>query len=317
MEENRQDGTMERRGLLKRAGVVIAGAVGTGLVVNAAPAAAAPGNPALLGVANDAGTAETRIANNSSANATLELRNAATSVDGTYVTGHPTLRLEPNGDALADSEPGSMGMSESGYLWYVPYENAGSTVGSPAFVYSNANASMTVAFNPSRVLDTRTAAGRRFLLNAGDVVNGAGQLIGGRWAQLSLAELVTFGEVAFGNVIAVEPAADGWLAIAPWYPETTATPSTSNVNYVAGQVLANAFVTAIGYDPSAAISTPGTDIIGVYTEQTSHVVVDLMAFTVGTPEQINPGLFETAATATARSTTRKRRTTDKFAGTKN
>src|SRR5256714_8237915 len=98
---------VNRRRLLKRAGVLAAGAgaVVAGAVVAAPAAEDATGDPVLQGHADAAGTGSTGLSAGPAANLpTLELANTESAVDGVGNTpaGAP-LRLVPSGDLLSDT----------------------------------------------------------------------------------------------------------------------------------------------------------------------------------------------------------------------
>jgi hypothetical protein len=67
------------------------------------------------------------------------------------------------------------------------------------------------------------------------------------------------------NVTATEPDAAGYLTV---YPGGAARPSTSNVNYLAGQSIPNAVIVGLG----------PTGHVDIFTFSSSHVVVDVVGY---------------------------------------
>ncbi|MCU1502572.1 MAG: hypothetical protein JWM12_1926 [Ilumatobacteraceae bacterium] len=102
---------------------------------------------------------------------------------------------------------------------------------------------MISAVDPLRIVDTRTtgriAAGRSLPVGVG--VTAAAAIV---------------------NVTAVDPSASGFLTL---YPCGTAVPTASNVNFVAGAVVAN----------RAVVSTGGTDHFCLFSSADTDVVIDL------------------------------------------
>ena len=117
-----------------------------------------------------------------------------------------------------------------------------------------------VALAPARLLDTREPIG----------VPSVGKLTGGR--VLTLAVAGSGGVPAAGvdavtmNVTAVDPAADGFATVYPC--DAAARPTASNLNYVAGQTVANAV--------TVKLSAAGT--VCIFTQSTAHVVADVNAW---------------------------------------
>ena len=70
----------------------------------------------------------------------------------------------------------------------------------------------------------------------------------------------------FANTTVTEPTADGYLTV---YPNGTATPSTSNLNFAAGETIPNLVAVGVGSGGSVAI----TNFAG-----TAHVVVDVVGY---------------------------------------
>jgi hypothetical protein len=142
------------------------------------------------------------------------------------------------------------------------------------FVYTEYTASQLVPIPPTRVLDTRSVAGRAHILNPGGNLDGGGKLLANHTIVVALDSLEVAAVAAFCNLTAVTPAAAGYLTLFPG----GARPATSSVNFAAGS-----FATA----NFAVTGTSDTDTVSIYAYATSHVVLDITAFAVGTPFQIN------------------------------
>ncbi len=134
---------------------------------------------------------------------------------------------------------------------------------------------------PTRALDTRNTAGRANIVDT-SVLDSAGRLLAGKWLELDLGNYVSGGIAVYGNLTAVVPLAGGYLSVAPG--KQTAKPSTSNINFVTNQVIANSFVSAI------LSSDKLSDVISIYASSTTHVLVDIFAFGVNDLNSINSGL---------------------------
>jgi hypothetical protein len=85
----------------------------------------------------------------------------------------------------------------------------------------------------------------------------------------------------FGNVTVTGSLAAGFVVVYPSDPR----PSTSSINYVPGQTIANFSLTGM----SAALS------IRIFTQSTTHVIFDVTAFAVGSTDFINPAILPTVA----------------------
>lgn len=106
-----------------------------------------------------------------------------------------------------------------------------------------------------------------------DSRNGAGKLMGGTTRQIKVRGSGTgipFSAVAVQlNLTSTESNAAGFLRV--WQCDRPM-PSSSNVNFPAGQNIANSAVTAVG----------SGDTICVYANQTTHIVVDVTGYYDGT-----------------------------------
>jgi len=106
-----------------------------------------------------------------------------------------------------------------------------------------------------------------------DSRNGAGKLIGGSTRQIKVRGSGTgipFSAVAVQlNLTSTESVASGFLRV--WQCDRPM-PSSSNVNFPAGQNIANSAVTAVG----------SGDTICVYANQSTHIIVDVTGYYDGT-----------------------------------
>ncbi|MFC8618292.1 hypothetical protein ACFT9M_18015 [Micromonospora purpureochromogenes] len=280
---NDQDHAVGRRHLLRRAGTVAAGLAGSAAVGAAAasPAQAAPGDPVLQGRVNEAGT-PTTLRGGSRTSAPLRLENTAveTDPDGVPRSG-PALRLTPTGRGLGwQSEVGSVSMDTSGTIWAVTSPGLPPMDGNfVEYVRTNANSNELVPVVPQRVIDTRTAAGRARIVNPAGNLDSSGRLLRGHTIQINLDYYVHLGEAVYGNVTVTGALAAGFLQI---YPDPGQRPSTfSTINFQAGQTLSNFFLTGIN---------PLIDQISVHAQQTTHVILDVVAFAVASGS-VNPSIL--------------------------
>ena len=278
---------VNRRRLLKRAGVLAAGAgaVVAGAVVAAPAAEAATGDPVLQGHANAAGTGSTGLSAGPAANLpTLELANTESAVDGVGNTraGAP-LRLVPNGQLLSDTAPaGSIGITEDGTIWFVQDVGGGQLV--RQYIYATANANFTVPLNPDRVIDTRNSDGRKRILTPG-ALDGFGRVRGGQSIAVDLRDYVFNAFAVYVNLTAVFPVADGFLTAFP--TGATQLPPVSNVNYMhTVAAWPNYALVPVGGFQVA----PGDvrDSISIFASATVHVIVDISAATVADWGSVNP-----------------------------
>ena len=298
---NDKDGDAEqnvnRRRVLKGAGVVAAGAAGAVVAgaVAATPAHAAAGGNAILGVANDAGASPTGVTAAPTADReTLELANTTTFNDANGVArGGAPLRLvpNPNADFISDSAPvGSVGVGRDGTMWTVV-----TVPGQPgqfrAFTFTDFNANFLVALNPDRVIDTRGPGARGRILNP-QVLDGIGRVVGGNTINIDLSDYTVGATAVFVNITAVQPTGNGFLtAFATGSPQ----PPVSNVNYSGGQFAVPNFAVVPG--GVAQVGAEFHDAISVFTAVTTHVIVDITAVQVPSIAQVNPAHLPGGAAA--------------------
>jgi hypothetical protein len=291
------ENTIGRRRLLRRAGTVAAGVAGAGAVgaaAAAAPAEAAAGEPVLQGQDNPAGATTTKITNVSATAPTLALSNTVVSQTG---EAGPALQLNPSGLAISPSAPvGSLAADANGDIWSSVSYGTGQS-----YLFSNNNATMTVMlYTAQRVLDTKWPANRTGVLNP-SVIDSTGRVIGGQTLNLDLGAWVQFGHGLLANLTVVDPTAGGYVTI---YPYGVARPNAASINHLTG-TLSNFTATAIGWfaDPNQP-----QDVISIFCQRTTRVILDAVGFVVGSPAQVLQGTDpppSNAAATTLKSSSRE------------
>ena len=68
-----------------------------------------------------------------------------------------------------------------------------------------------------------------------------------------------------GNATVVAPGSDGYIIL---YPSGATQPVVSNLNYVAGQIIPNAFNVTVGADGA----------FNIYTPSQTHFIIDLSGY---------------------------------------
>jgi hypothetical protein len=274
-----RDKPVDRRRLLRRAGTVAAGLAGTATVgaATAGPAAAASGEPVLQGQLNVA--AEATTLRNTGVQAVLRLEHDRVwpGTDG-RLWAEPALRIKPSGTDLSHlAEAGSISMAVDGNLWLAT--RSGSQDNVRHIIHTTANSNRIVPLQPQRVLDTRYAESRGLVIEQG-YLDASGRVLAGKSITIRLTDHLYVAEAVFGTVTVVQPGQDGFAQV---YPSGTARPTNfSTINYAPGQVLSNSFVCGV-----RAASDQVSDAISVYTNRTTHLIVDLTAVVVGVG-QVNP-----------------------------
>lgn len=281
------DSAVDRRSLLRSGSALLAGVAGlTAVGAAAAPSAsAAPGDAVQQGLANNAGTATTSLTSTSPA-ATLALTNGASGA---------AVRVGPAADSLnfdaylAATQSGDL-LNDAGSLVFTHDTTEGATLGE---VYTDAWANQVVPISPQRALDTRSTAGRSRIVAPGSALDAQGRLIGGKSIEIDLADFVWFGIAGFFNLTVVRPTTVGYASLYP----TGAPPGSSSINYLAGQSIANGLVCGLS----------DFDTVRIFSVRTTHVVLDVSAFWVGSAGQIPQEiLLGSAPAAAARSQAQRR-----------
>jgi hypothetical protein len=290
--------SLGRRALLTRGGVVAAGVVGAGAVATAmaGPASAQAGDPVLMGDSNAAGTDEvTALSAVNDTTSTLVLTNTGTDTDN---NAGPALQLTPsaasNGEASTLVTDGGYLTTTSigtyaGELWFTHNFSTTSTPDIvPAPVHTEATANVYAQLlGPYRILDTRSASGRANIVNPSGNLDSSGRLKGGSTIALNLDVLVYFAEAVFGNITVVDQVAGGFLTV--WSGAVTR-PTVAAINYGPTGALSNFLASGI-----AEYSTTILNVIGIYADKTTHVILDVAGFampgfeyakfTVGSPNE--------------------------------
>jgi hypothetical protein len=268
-EQSPHDGGFNRRALLRGGGAVVAASVAA-LAVNAGDARAAAGDPVVAGQANDAGTAETSLTS-AATTSTLAVANTG---------DHAPLTLTQQDFAAFTPAAGGELENLDGDLYYT-VDFGGQPV--PGLVFTEFTANQVVTITPQRVLDTRSSGGRANILNPAGNLDSTGRLLGGRTIEIDLSGLEFAAASALCNLTAVSPLTAGYMTLFPGGTK----PATSSINFAKGAVIANFAVTG----------TSGTDTVSLFSNTTSHVLLDITGFNVGSPSQINPTVLGAAATS--------------------
>jgi hypothetical protein len=283
------EGAVERRAALRRGAAVLAGVAGLGVVsaVSGSPANASAGDNLVLGATNDADATLTTLTS-AAGDGTLEVSNTD--------LGAP-LRVAVGSSLISDqSVAGDIfsldGLGDGSVA--IPVYTHVTGTGDPNFplasvVFTDFTALQPVPVIPTRVLDTRSAAGRAHLINVpAGTLDSTGRIIGGRSVTLDLSDFVASNGGVFANVVSTGSTAGGFLQIYPNEPR----PGASTTNFAAGQTIANFSLTSI--DTSTSAFT-----VKIFASVTSHAIVDVTAFAVGSPAFVNQDILPTAATAAA------------------
>jgi hypothetical protein len=297
--EDASSGALRRRALLT-GGALVAGAVGTGaaMVGGASPASAATGDPVLQNEANTVSVttsvSTTLTASSTDASPTLVLGNGGSSGSDSSgnVYASPALRVTPSA-AGVEPDPKTVGgdllATSDGNLWFTheipPATSGGSATYIPATVHTDATSNSFVPLAaPHRILDTRSSTSRAAsVINPTGNLSSTGQLEAGKTIHLDLSSLVYYGDAVTANITVVSPTAGGWVLA---WPGSGSTPTASTINFTVGQVLANLAVSGIAEYTTG--STTYSDTLAITTEATTHVIVDVIGFTVGNESQVNP-----------------------------
>ena len=166
------DRDVDRRGLLRRGGVIVAATVaGVSAVeaLNAGDAQGAAGDALTLGQANDSGTSPTSLTSGATTGATFTVANTG---------AHAPVQLaQQSGASFVAGAAGELANLDGDLYSTVDF---GGTIGPlPGFVYSEFTANQVVTIIPQRILDTRTVAGRSSILNKTGNLDSAGRLLAG------------------------------------------------------------------------------------------------------------------------------------------
>jgi hypothetical protein len=266
-----------RRRLLTGGGVVVAGAVGAGLASAAAvPASAAAGSPVLQDTVNSAGTSATVTELDAANNTTpaFILSNTGIDTSTTPNGAGPALRLTPSTANVptASTVGGDLTATANGELWFT-HHFGGTRPNVAAQVHTEATANVYAPLlAPSRVLDTRTVSGRANIVNASGNLDSTGRLMAGKTIYINLDGLVFFADAVFANITVTGMAGGGFLTV---WSGAGARPLASAIDFGATGSLANFVSSAI-----AEFSTAIVNVIAIFAQQTTHVLMDACGFTM-------------------------------------
>jgi hypothetical protein len=268
-----RDARLDRRRLLRRAGLAATGGVAAAAAV-ATPAAANPGDNVILGQSNDSGTFPTGLEQNSGDVATLSLTN----------TTGATLQLVPTNDNnLPTSEAiGLLAVDSTGDLSVVADFGTTTPELFATVVYSSRWAAMTEPTKPTRVLDTRNPAQRVSIVAGANAIDSAGRVKAGSTIVVSLDAYVSLGSAVHANVTVAQTAGAGFITV--W--GTGPRPNASSLNFFgANQILSNSVLSPLG--------TFGMfqSVVAIFAQQTTAIIMDVTAFDVGGPWQVQAALL--------------------------
>jgi hypothetical protein len=259
--------SVSRRTLLRRAAVTGGAAVAAtaaATAATAAPASATSGGPLLLSEDNQA-SGETAIWAGGPG-ATLVLRNDH---EG------PQLRLEPQ--PVTDPDWASIHSTTAGLAHVVRAPDGGVR---SAEVLTTANATMLVPIRPTRVLDTRTAAGRSRLIGGASKIDAAGRAGAGSWLLIDLDGIVEHGDGLLGNITVADTQRAGFATV---YGRGSTEPAASTINWwAAGQILSNGVITQIG--PYENGTGSWSDTVAIWVTSPAVVILDVTGLLVFHPQ---------------------------------
>lgn len=285
--EDATDEPLDRRALLRRSGIALAGLAAAPLLL-ADPAAAATGNPVVAGSPTNAANPGdvTRLSAANHAKPVLEVVN--TDTGATSDAAQPIVRLSSASAERSVSavvgDRGDLAISDG---FFLNFAHTGAATGDPDVAWGNVFTSQFANFvevlaTPRRILDTRTGAG-----TSGNTSKRAG----GSELVVDLSGIVVDGLAVFGNLTVTEPEGNGFLAT---YPASRPNPLTSSINYSRAQTIANFALVGLS-----------DDSFTIFTSQRTHIIFDVVAVLV-----YDAGQVDTTAVASASPTqaTRAHRT---------
>jgi hypothetical protein len=294
--------SLGRRALLTRGSVVAAGVVGAGVAATAmaGPASAQATTAVDMNTANDAGTNPAQPteldADNDTAPAFI-LTN--TGLDTSNTGAGPNLRLTPSAVAGGALEPtastagGDLTATADGELWFThDFALESPPVLFPAPMHTEATANVYAQLGtPTRILDTRTSAGRKNIVNASGNLDSSGRLLAGKTIYINMDSLVFFAEVLLANLTIVDPTTGGYLTL---WSGVGAVPGVSQINFAKSNPAIANFVSVNVAEHSSTVA----NAIAIHAAGTTQVILDVFAF-------IMPGFEYARYSLTAASTNAK------------
>lgn len=253
-----------RRRIIK-VGVAAGAGVGAAAVV-ATPAAAAPGQPVLIGATNDAGTTETVLSGGS-------VLAPALVVDAPSTRPPLVLTPTPAADIPQELPTGALAVTPSGELMI------GGKGGTRAYVNTSRWANRTMAVAPKRILDTRSLSSySAHVVSATSVVT-SGKLNANQVIHLTvknvppaLAERAT---AAYVNITVAGTVSAGVLTA---YSSSIAKPQTSSLNWWGpNQILSNLVEVQLGSHNGNQLA------FAVHVSSATSVIVDVSGLILAAP----------------------------------
>jgi len=263
-----------RRALLARGGIVAAGVAGAGVVgaAVAGPASAAAGDPILQDTINLAGTSDTPTELDAANNTTPAFILANTGIDTSNGGAGPALRLTPSTatEPTAATVGGDLTATSDGTLWFT-HGFSGGPFAAPVLTEATGNVYVPLSA-PDRVVDTRAAASRANIVNASGNLDSSGRLLAGKTIFINLDGLVYFAEAVFANLTVTGSSQSGHLNV---WSGATPVPSSSTINFSAKETIANFVSCGV-----AEYSTSITNVIAIHASATTHLILDVTAFSL-------------------------------------
>lgn len=285
--------SLARRTLLSRGGIVAAGVAGVGVVAAAAagPASAAAGDPVLQDTVNSAGTSATPTELDAANNTTPAFILTNTGVDTSNNGAGPTLRLTPSAASgvqpTASTVGGDLTTTSDGTFWFTHGFSTG-PFAAPVLTEATGNVYVPLTA-PKRVLDTRQASLRTNIVTTKGNLDSSGRLLAGKTILINLDSLVFFAEAVFANLTVTGTTRAGFLTM---WSGAGSVPNASSINFGAKATLSNFVSCGIAAD-SATIQ----NVIAIHAAVTTHVILDVTAFSLPGFEYAK---FAPAATGGAR-----------------
>ncbi|TDC31073.1 hypothetical protein [Micromonospora sp. KC213] len=266
MSSSASDRSASRRSLIRRAAVTGGAAVAATAVsaVNATQASADTGDPVGIGQVNEGWcTTITNAAPDGAA--TLVLQNdvgASLHLKRQEVTRTVTGGVYPTTAGLG------VIISQSGQ--HRKHETL-----------TTANATMLVPIPPTRVLDTRSPAGRARLLEGGGRIDSQGRATAGTFLVVHLRDIVNYGDGMIGNITVAKTEKAGFGTVFG----RGDLPDASTINWFGpGQLLSNGVITQLGSYETAA-GEYYEDVVAIYVQKSAAaVILDVTGLLVFHPE---------------------------------
>jgi hypothetical protein len=303
--DTEQDGvaSVGRRALIRRAATVAAAGIG-GIaateMLSAGPAAAAIGDPLLLGgdgsndPVNNAQTQKTVITS-SAPSATFDVRHGSkianmrlAPVDDSVDYGGDTPAGDPAATMLGgellnlteDVDDGAGGTLHIDTLFWMAGDNNAGNLDNLAVVLTTATGTVFVPYGPFRALGTRSSPLRQLVVDP-TVLDSQHRLIGGKTLELDLKDFVNFAYAVHFNLTVVGSTSGGYLTAfgAQDSGGDPDRPLASNINFSKAQVIANH-----GVSPLSSLST-----LYIFASATTHVVLDIQGWTLPDFSFLNTG----------------------------